>query len=38
MPDRTFQRIFETQMILKNLAMLITKGHIVEKEGRYHAI
>lgn len=38
MPDATFQRIFETQMIRKNLELLIAEGLVVEKNGRYCAI
>lgn len=38
MPDATFQRIFETQMIRKNLALLIADGRAVEEKGRYLAI
>jgi glyoxylase-like metal-dependent hydrolase (beta-lactamase superfamily II) len=38
MPDATLQRIFETQMIRKNLELLISEGQIVEKNGRYCAI
>jgi glyoxylase-like metal-dependent hydrolase (beta-lactamase superfamily II) len=35
MPDSTLQRIFETQMILKNLALLVRENRIVEEGGRY---
>jgi hypothetical protein len=35
MPDATLQRIFETQMIRKNLALLVRENRIVEKDGRY---
>jgi hydroxyacylglutathione hydrolase len=35
MYDPTLQRIFETQMIRKNLALLIAEGKVVEKQGRY---
>lgn len=38
MPDATFQRIFETQMIRKNLELLIADGLVVEKQGRYLAL
>ncbi len=35
MPDGTLQRIFETQMIRKNLVLLIRGDRIVEKGGCY---
>jgi len=35
MYDATFQRIFETQMVRKNLEVLIAQGVVVEKQGRY---
>lgn len=38
MPDATFQRIFETQMIRKNIEMLIDNGRVVEKHGHYLAL
>ena len=38
MPDGTLQQIFETQMIRKNLALLIREGRIVEENGTYRAI
>ncbi len=38
MPDSTFQRIFETQMIRKNLEQLIGAGRVVEKQGEYVAV
>ena len=38
MPDATFQRIFETQMIRKNVERLISDGRVVEKKGCYVAI
>ena len=38
MPDATFQRIFETQMIRKNLELLIDDGRVAEKRGRYLAL
>lgn len=38
MPDSTLQRIFETQMILKNLALLARQDRIVEENGCYRVI
>lgn len=38
MVDATFQRIFETQMIWKNVERLISDGRVVEKKGCYVAI
>ena len=38
MPDGTLQQIFETQMIRKNLALLLREGRIVEENGTYRAI
>ncbi|WP_419658748.1 beta-lactamase domain protein [Desulfosarcina variabilis str. Montpellier] len=38
MSDATFQRIFETQMIRKNIELLITGGWVVEKKGQYLAL
>lgn len=38
MPDTVFQRIFETQMIRKNLEQLIAAGRVVEKQGHYLAL
>lgn len=35
MPDPTFQRIFETQMIRKNLALLLRDQRVVETDGRF---
>ncbi|MEE4114136.1 MAG: hypothetical protein V2I40_15055 [Desulfobacteraceae bacterium] len=35
MPDGTLQQIFETQMIRKNLAVLLEEGRIVEENGTY---
>ncbi|WP_246804165.1 MBL fold metallo-hydrolase [Desulfosarcina cetonica] len=35
MPDPRMQRIFETQMIRKNLARLLDEGRIIEKSGYY---
>lgn len=35
--DQTLQRIFETQMIRKNLALLTEEQRIVEENGRYRA-
>ena len=35
LPDGTLQRIFETQMIRKNLALLVRDGRIVEGNGKY---
>ena len=37
MPDGTLQQIFETQMIRKNLALLVRDGRIVEEYGNYRA-
>ncbi len=37
MPDSRLQQIFETQMIRKNLALLLEEGRIVEKNGNYCA-
>ena len=37
MPDSRLQQIFESQMIRKNLALLLREGHIVEKKRRYRA-
>lgn len=37
MSDRNLQRIFETQMIQKNLALLIEEGRIVDAQDRYRA-
>jgi len=33
--DATLQRIFETQMVRKNLEVLIAQGVVVKKQGRY---
>ena len=38
MPDGTLQRIFETQMIRKNLDLLVGENRIVEANGRYRSI
>jgi glyoxylase-like metal-dependent hydrolase (beta-lactamase superfamily II) len=38
MPDTTFQRIFETQMIRKNVELLLTDGRVVEKQSHYLAL
>ena len=38
MPDSTLQRIFETQMIRKNLDLLFRENRIVEEKGQYCAI
>ena len=38
MPDAIFQRIFETQMIRKNIELLIADGRVVEKQGKYFAL
>ena len=38
MPDSTLQRIFETQMIRKNLDVLIRENRITTRRGRYEAI
>ena len=38
MPDGMLQKIFETQMIRKNLALLLREGQIVEENGKYRAI
>jgi hydroxyacylglutathione hydrolase len=38
MPDGTLQRIFETQMIRKNLDLLIRENRIVEENGQYIAL
>ena len=38
MPDATLQRIFESQMIRKNLEQLIVDGRVVERKGRYLAL
>lgn len=38
MPDSTLQRIFETQMIRKNLALLVRQKRIVEANGRYRPL
>ena len=35
MPDGTLQRIFETQMIRKNLFWLTQESRIVNENGRY---
>jgi hypothetical protein len=37
MPDSTLQQIFETQMIRKNLALLLREDRIVEDKGTYRA-
>ena len=37
MPDGTLQQIFETQMIRKNLALLLEEDRIVEENGKYRA-
>lgn len=37
MPDGTLQRIFETQMIRKNLDLLAKEDCVVEENGRYRA-
>jgi glyoxylase-like metal-dependent hydrolase (beta-lactamase superfamily II) len=37
MPDGVLQRIFESQMIRKNLALLLGEGRIVEKNRQYCA-
>jgi len=37
MPDGMLQQIFETQMIRKNLALLLREGRIVEEYGKYRA-
>ncbi len=37
MPDATLQRVFETQMIRKNLAQLIADKRVVAESGRYLA-
>ncbi|BBO70552.1 hypothetical protein DSCA_44820 [Desulfosarcina alkanivorans] len=37
MADGTLQRIFETQMIRKNLAKLANEHRIVRGKGRYRA-
>ena len=37
MPDGTLQQISETQMIRKNLALLVRDGRIVEEYGNYRA-
>lgn len=36
MPDATLQRIFETQMIQKNLELLIAARRIVRQKGSYY--
>lgn len=38
MPDSTLQRIFETQMVRKNLDLLIRDRRIIEVNGRYRPI
>jgi hydroxyacylglutathione hydrolase len=38
MPDVRLQQIFETQMIRKNLALLIRDGRIVEENEKYHVV
>ena len=38
MPDPTLQRIFETQMIRKNLDLLVRDRRIVDIDGRYHPL
>ena len=38
MPDSTLQHIFETQMIRKNLALLLDEGRIVEEKGKFRAL
>jgi len=38
MPDKTFQAIFETPMIEKNLDLLLTEGLITEHNGQYSQI
>jgi glyoxylase-like metal-dependent hydrolase (beta-lactamase superfamily II) len=38
MPDATLQRIFETQMIRKNLALLVDDRRIIDIDGRYHPL
>ncbi|WP_319522393.1 MBL fold metallo-hydrolase [uncultured Desulfosarcina sp.] len=35
MRDSTLQRIFETEMIRKNLALLVRENRIIEADGRY---
>jgi glyoxylase-like metal-dependent hydrolase (beta-lactamase superfamily II) len=37
MPDGTLQQIFETQMIRKNLVLLVREGRVVEENGKYRA-
>jgi hydroxyacylglutathione hydrolase len=37
MPDGRLQQIFESQMIRKNLALLLLEGRIVEENGKYRA-
>ncbi|WP_319406071.1 MBL fold metallo-hydrolase [uncultured Desulfosarcina sp.] len=37
MPDGMLQQIFETQMIRKNLALLVREGRIVQENGKYRA-
>jgi glyoxylase-like metal-dependent hydrolase (beta-lactamase superfamily II) len=38
LPDGTLQRIFETQMIRKNLDLLTGENRIIETNGRYRSI
>ena len=38
MPDGTLQRIFETQMIRKNLELLAGENRVVETNGHYRSI
>jgi hypothetical protein len=38
MPDGTLQRIFETQMIRKNLDRLAQENRIINEKGRYRPV